>query len=277
MQRSTEVSGGGNASCSCPAMPPLISTSVQALPAGYAGDDIKKWYGEISASAPVDASIKEEVFAFAVDLDAGPNFSQEYNAASGRLELRYNMVFNQIAEGWSWDEMADPDQRDYYRFKFLPLGFETASRHAPEVVELYPGKTVEVKNRWRYEYFLAFDNLYDFYERKVDDDAGFGAAVVDASRGSETADGGQDRSHAGAVPAQAALPYRKQHLLESHLRRAGGLHPEKALPDGGSARSVVLRQRQRPGAGQGPANADFSVSPYFTHTVLMFTNSRMPW
>lgn len=154
-----------------------FDSSVQALPASYAGDDIKKWYGEISASAPVDASIKEEVFAFAVDLDAGPNFSQEYNAASGRLELRYNMVFNQIAEGWSWDEMADPDRHDYYRFKFLPLGFETASKRAPEVVELYPGKTVEVKNRWRYDYFFAFDNLYDFYERKVDDDAGFGASM----------------------------------------------------------------------------------------------------
>ncbi len=152
--------------------------SAQALPAGYGGDDIKKWYGEISASAPVDASVKNEVFAFAVDLDAGPNFSQEYDDASGKLELRYNMVFNQIAEGWSWDELANPDQRDYYRFKFLPLGFETASRRAPEVVELYPGKTVEVKNRWRYEYFLAFDNLYDFYARRVDDDAGFSAAVV---------------------------------------------------------------------------------------------------
>jgi hypothetical protein len=155
-----------------------FDSAVQALPAGYAGDDIKKWYGEISASVPVAASIKDEVFAFAVDLDAGPNFSQEYDAASGKLKLRYNMVFNQIAEGWSWDERADPDQRDYYHFKFLPLGFETASRHAPVVVELYPGKTVEVKNRWRYEYFLAFDNLYDFYERKVDDDAGFDAAVV---------------------------------------------------------------------------------------------------
>lgn len=149
--------------------------STQTLPAGYAGDNIKKWYGEISASAPVAASIKEEVFAFAVDLDAGPNFSQEYNATGGRLELRYNMVFNQIAEGWSWDERANPDQRDYYRFKFLPLGSETASKRAPEVIELYPGKTVEVKNRWRYDYFLAFDNLYDFYARKVDDDAGFGA------------------------------------------------------------------------------------------------------
>ncbi|MDP2154653.1 MAG: hypothetical protein Q8J61_01530, partial [Sulfuricella sp.] len=101
-----------------------FDSAVQSLPAGYAGDDIKKWYGEISASAPVAASIKDEVFAFAVDLDAGPNFSQEYDAASGKLELRYNMAFNQIAEGWSWDELANPDQRDYYHFKFLPLGFE---------------------------------------------------------------------------------------------------------------------------------------------------------
>ena len=151
--------------------------SAQALSTGYAGDDIKKWYGEISASVPVGASITDEVFAFTVDLDAGPNFSQEYDVASGKLELHYNMVFNQIAEGWSWDERADPDQRDYYRFKFLPLGFDTASRHKPEMVELFPGKMVEVKNLWRYDYFLAFDNLYDFYERKVDDDAGFGASV----------------------------------------------------------------------------------------------------
>lgn len=155
-----------------------FDSDVQALPVGYAGDDIRKWYGEISASTLVAANIKDQMFAFVVDLDAGPNFSQAYDAASSQLVLRYNMVFNQIAEGWSWDERADPDQRDYYRSKFLPLGFETASRHAPEVVELYPGKTVEVKNRWRYEYFLAFDNLYNFYERKVDDDAGFDAAVV---------------------------------------------------------------------------------------------------
>jgi hypothetical protein len=154
-----------------------FDSAVQALPAGYAGDDIKKWYGEISATAPVAAGIRDEVFAFAVDLDAGPNFSQEYDAASGKLELRYNMVFNQIAEGWSWDERADPEQRDYYRYKFLPLGYETESRRAPETIELYSGKRVEVKNLWRYDYFFAFENLYDFYERKVDDDAGFGVSV----------------------------------------------------------------------------------------------------
>lgn len=151
--------------------------AAQSLPASYVGDDAKKWYGALAGSSPVDASVRDGVFAFAVDLDAGPNFSQEYDATNGRLTLLYNMVFNQIAEGWNWDERADPDQRDYYRFKFLPLGFETASRRAPEVIELYPGKTVEVKNLWRYDYFFAFENLYDFYPRKVDDDAGFGASV----------------------------------------------------------------------------------------------------
>lgn len=154
-----------------------FDSAVQALPAGYAGDDIKKWYGEISTSPAVAESIKDELFAFSVDLDAGPNFSREYDAASGKLALRYNMVFNQIAEGWSWDPLADPDQRDYYHFKFMPLGFEVASKHVPEVVELYPGQSVEVKNRWRYEYFFAFENLYDFYDRKVDDDAGFNAGI----------------------------------------------------------------------------------------------------
>lgn len=155
-----------------------FDSTTQVQPAGYAGDGIKKWYGEISASAPIDARIKDDVFAFAVDLAAVPNFTQEYDAASGKLTLRYNMAFNQIAEGWSWDELADPDQRDYYRYKYLPLGSESASKRAPEVLELYPGKTVEVKNLWRYEYFLAFDNLDDFYARKVDDEAGFGATVT---------------------------------------------------------------------------------------------------
>ncbi len=155
-----------------------FDVQAQALPAGYAGDDIKQWYGAFAGAAPLDANARDGIFAFAVDLDAGPNFSRDYNAASGKLALRYNMAFNQIAEGWSWEPQADPEQRDYYRFKYLPLGFETASKRAPEIVELYSGKTVEVKNLWRYEYFLAFDNLYDFYPRKVDDDAGFGADVA---------------------------------------------------------------------------------------------------
>lgn len=170
-----------------------FDSAAQMLPAGYGGDDIKKWYGEIS-SAPEASGARDGIFAFAVDLAAGPNFSQGYDGQGGKLELRYNMVFNQIAEGWSWDEQADPNQRDYYRFKYLPLGTETASKRAPEVVELYPGKTVEVTNLWRYDYFLAFDNLYDFYDRKVDDDAGFAASVaVKAEEAGQLTEGGRVR------------------------------------------------------------------------------------
>jgi hypothetical protein len=36
---------------------------------------------------------------------------------------------------------------------------------------------------WRYDYFLAFDNLYDFYPRGVDDDAGFSADLPAAMAG----------------------------------------------------------------------------------------------
>ena len=176
MQRALKFLAAALFACVAGQAAASFDSAAETLPAGYAGDDIKHWYGAVSAAA--DASASGSLFAFAVDLSAGPNFSQEYDAASGKLELHYNMVFNQIAEGWSWDEQADPDQRDYYRFKYLPLGSETASKRPPEVVELYPGKTVEVTNLWRYDYFLAFDNLYDFYPRKVDDDAGFGASVA---------------------------------------------------------------------------------------------------
>ena len=152
--------------------------TLQLLADGYGGDDIKQWYAKISAPAGINESALGGLFAFAVDLSAGPNFSREVDAQSGKLTLHYNMAFNQIAEGWSWDEQADPNQRDYYRYKYLPLGSTSESKRAPETVEIYPGIVVEVRNLWRYDYFLAFDNLYDFYERKVDDDAGFGATIA---------------------------------------------------------------------------------------------------
>ena len=39
------------------------------------------------------------------------------------------------------------------------------------------GESQQMKVLWRFDYFLAFDNLYDFYPRVVDDDAGFVARV----------------------------------------------------------------------------------------------------
>ena len=90
----------------------------------------------------------------------------------GKAEIRYRMAFNQIAEGWSWQPGANPVADDYYRYKFLPLQSVQLERgeyaHEDKI-----GVTQQMKVSWRYDYFLAFDNLYDFYPRTVDDDAGF--------------------------------------------------------------------------------------------------------
>ncbi len=39
------------------------------------------------------------------------------------------------------------------------------------------GEVQQTRISWRYDYFLAFDNLYDFYPRRADDDAGFSASL----------------------------------------------------------------------------------------------------
>lgn len=113
-----------------------------------------------------------------VDLATSPGYSVD--ARGERSEVRYRMGFNQIAEGWSWQPLADPAVEDYYRFKFLPLQSveETRAGYAGED-KIGTPQAMEV--RWRYDYFLAFANLYDFYPRVVDDDAGFVASLPAAS------------------------------------------------------------------------------------------------
>lgn len=107
---------------------------------------------------------------FTVDLANSPNFSVSSEGSGS--ELRYRMAWNNIAEGWSWQPGADPQAEDYYRYKFLPLQSVTEKRneyHAEDKIGV--DQTMQVL--WRYDYFLAFANLYDFYQRTVDDDAGF--------------------------------------------------------------------------------------------------------
>jgi hypothetical protein len=87
------------------------------------------------------------------------------------------MAFNNIAEGWSWQPLANVTVDDYYRFKFLPLQSVLESR-GEYAFEDKIGESQQMKIVWRYDYFLAFENLYDFYPRVVvDDDAGFVAKV----------------------------------------------------------------------------------------------------
>jgi hypothetical protein len=118
----------------------------------------------------------EEAFAITVDL-AGDNLALSF--ADGRLHVLYRMTFNNVAEGWSWRPLADPAREDYYRFKFLPLGTVDREMGAPYVQEDFPGRPREVRRLWRYDYFLAFDNPYDFFARPtVEDDAGFTAEIA---------------------------------------------------------------------------------------------------
>src|SRR5574343_1609424 len=104
-------------------------------------------------------------------------------AVSGdRVRALYRMAFNQIAEGWSWQPLANPEVEDYYRFKFLPLQSVLVDR-GEYAGEDKIGTAQQMKISWRYDYFLAFDNLYDFYPRVVDDDAGFSANLPAALAG----------------------------------------------------------------------------------------------
>ncbi len=149
-----------------------------SLPGGNTGQDIEEWFNTISRMAPAQLAEQDgRRFSFAVDLDNSPGFSMDFDAGNGTLALLYRMAFNNVAEGWSWEPLANPDNSDYYRAKFLPLKSTRKEMAAPVEVEIYPGKKLEVRNEWRYDYFLAFENLYDFYPRTVDDDAGFGARV----------------------------------------------------------------------------------------------------
>ena len=128
-----------------------------------------------------DASLQTaagQVVEVDIDLAASSGFDVEVRGE--RAEARYRMAFNQVAEGWSWQPQADPAVDDYYRYKFLPLQSVALERGSYEHEDKI-GAPQQMKVSWRYDYFLAFDNLYDFYPRSVDDDAGFVANLPAAS------------------------------------------------------------------------------------------------
>jgi len=109
-----------------------------------------------------------------IDLENSPGFSLETDGK--HREARYRMAFNNIAEGWSWQPLAEPQKEDYYRAKFLPLKSVLVERGAYDFQDKI-GETQRMKVTWRYDYFLAFDNLYDFFPRGGDDEAGFVAEL----------------------------------------------------------------------------------------------------
>lgn len=109
-----------------------------------------------------------------VDIGGPPQLTAE--AGDGAATLHYPMAFNLVAEGWSWQPQVDPAEEDYYRYKFLPLQSVAVERGEYDSEDPV-GVAQRMKVLWRYDYFLAFDNLYDFYPRRVDDDAGFSARL----------------------------------------------------------------------------------------------------
>lgn len=150
----------------------LLSTSF--LPA-QAAETAQQQFEHYSALVRADqkAGVGETI-ELDVDLAASPGFSVE--TVGDIAEIRFRMAFNNIAEGWSWQPLANVTVDDYYRFKFLPL--QTLSEQRGEYAhEDKIGVSQQMKVVWRYDYFLAFENLYDFYPRAVDDDAGFVAQV----------------------------------------------------------------------------------------------------
>ena len=103
----------------------------------------------------------------------------ERQASAEGVELRYRMLWNNIAEGWSWQPLADPEKTDYYRYKFLPLAsLDELRGHYEAEDKIGEPQTMQV--HWRYDYFLAFANPSDFYPRATDDDAGFAITVPSA-------------------------------------------------------------------------------------------------
>jgi hypothetical protein len=116
--------------------------------------------------------------AMSLDVDLSDAANLVVVEADGQTQLRYRMAFNNVAEGWSWQPLANPAQDDYYRFKFLPLGTverESGPRYQQEDM---PGRTIEVKQVQRADYFAAFENAYDFYPRARDDDDGFAVVLA---------------------------------------------------------------------------------------------------
>jgi hypothetical protein len=154
----------------------LLATQLTPV---LAAETAEQQYGRFSARVQADpkSGIGERV-ALDIDLSTSPGFS--VTTHGDQAEIRYRMAFNNIAEGWSWRPLADVTVDDYYRYKFLPLQSVEESR-GDYSFEDKIGVTQQMKIAWRYDYFLAFENLYDFYPRAVDDESGF-VITVPASK-----------------------------------------------------------------------------------------------
>lgn len=105
-------------------------------------------------------------------MTADAPLEQAYDPASGRLRVFYPMQFNDLTEGWNWHPEEVAAGRDYYTYKFLPLGSDAEPRGSYRTMDI-AGQPLDYPIRWRHDYFFAFDNPYAFYSRDAGDAAGF--------------------------------------------------------------------------------------------------------
>ena len=158
-----------------------FAAALVAAGAVQAADTAEQQYVAIAQLPPAGINAKMGQWVeVEVDLAASGGLAVELNGE--RIDLLYRMAFNQIAEGWSWRPLADPAVDDYYQYKFLPLQ-SVAVERGEYAGEDKIGTPQQMKVSWRYDYFLAFENLYDFYPRAADDDAGFSASLPAAVAG----------------------------------------------------------------------------------------------
>lgn len=154
----------------------FLATAVAAFfSSAHAAEPAEQQFVALAGLSPAEVAkrVGQEV-EVDIDLVAGANL--EIKEDGKRATVLYHMAFNQIAEGWSWHPLADPAVEDYYHYKFLPLQSVSVERGEYQFEDKI-GTPQNMKVSWRYDYFLAFENLYDFYPRRVDDDAGFSAEL----------------------------------------------------------------------------------------------------
>jgi hypothetical protein len=158
----------------------LLLSSFACLAAEEAPQDAVSEYTRLAAQKSCTAGE-----AIVLDLPLSTETEIVYAAVSGRLRIFYPMQFNDLTEGWNWHPEEVAAGRDYYTYKYLPLGSTHEVRGSYKTTDP-AGQTLEYPIRWRWDYFFAFDNPYDFYPRDAGETAGyaaeFPATAADAER-----------------------------------------------------------------------------------------------
>ncbi len=153
----------------------LFITLLAGLPAAAMAETIRPASG-IDTYLQRVASQECSGFSLqSVALTDGVTVQTRYQADSGELRLFYPTQFNDLTEGWNWHPEAAGVGNDYYTFKYLPLGSRSEERGIEETVDNFG--THQYPVRWRHDYFIAFDNPYDFYPPDADEDSGFSAIL----------------------------------------------------------------------------------------------------